>query len=171
MVQIDLVGSVGGRPDPLNRCSSELLTTIVSTTPSAAVVVAVSGEVDMTNCAALRDEITAQLRFTRHLVVDLAAVTFLCAAGLTVLVVVSEAARRAGTKLCVVARTRQVRLPLMVTGLSGVLDLHLEVGEALACGTAGPPVSPAPAKDSPHPPQPRRHRDDRSPTRCAAEGQ
>jgi anti-sigma B factor antagonist len=141
MAHIDLIRPVGPRHDAPNCCSAEPLT--VSTEPSGAVVVALSGEVDMTNCAALRDRIIEPLRSTHHLVLDLSEMTFLCAAGLTVLVDVSAAARSTGTRLCVVARTRPVRLPLMITGLSGVLDLHLDVEEALACRCVNPAASPA----------------------------
>ncbi|GHH42530.1 STAS domain-containing protein [Lentzea cavernae] len=141
MAHIDLILPVGSRPDVLNLCSTELLS--VSTESSGAVVVALSGEVDMTNCASLRDQTTEQLWSTHHLVLDLSGVTFLCAAGLTFLVDVSAAARPPGTRLCVVARTRQVRLPLMITGLSGVMDLHLDVEEALACRRVTPATSPA----------------------------
>lgn len=90
MAHIDLIQPVGSRHDAPNRCSAEPLT--VSSEPSGAVVVALSGEVDMTNCAALRDRITEPLRSTHHLVLDLSEVTFLCAAGLTVLVDASAAA-------------------------------------------------------------------------------
>jgi anti-sigma B factor antagonist len=75
------------------------------------------------------------------MVLDFTQVDFLCAAGLPVLVVLSELAQRAGTVLCVVARNRPVRPPLMITGLTGVLDLPLGVDEALACERAGAPAS------------------------------
>ncbi|MCX2949106.1 STAS domain-containing protein [Lentzea sp. NEAU-D7] len=136
---MDITTISGPRPVQTRRRLAELLTTTLRTAPSGAVVVAVSGEVDMITCAVLRDRIAEQLRFTHHLVVDLSEVSFLSAAGLTVLVHVREMAERTGTSLCVVARTRQVRSPLTITGLSGLLDLHLDVGEALACRHASLP--------------------------------
>ncbi|ANZ41861.1 hypothetical protein BBK82_43960 [Lentzea guizhouensis] len=137
MAQIDVTTTAGPRHAQVSRRSAEVLVGTTRTVPSGAVVVTVSGEVDMTTCVVVRDRIAEQLRFTHHLVLDLSEVTFFCAAGLTVLVVAGKTAQLTGTDLCVVARTRQVRLPLMITGLSGVLDLHPDLGEALACRSAG----------------------------------
>lgn len=143
MAQIDVNTIFGPRPVQTGRLPAELLTTTLRTAPSGAVAVSVSGEVDMITCVVLRDRIVEQLRFNHHLVVDLSEVSFLSAAGLTVLVHAREMAQRRGTGLCVVARTRQVRLPLMITGLSGVLHLHPDVVEALTCQYVGPPLSSA----------------------------
>src|SRR5688572_4273422 len=106
MVHVDLTSAVGPRATQLSRCPAELLTTSAWTASTGAVVVAVRGELDMSTCTVVRDRIAEQLRFTHHLVLDLSGVDFLCAAGLTVLVVVREMAQRMGAKLCVVARNR-----------------------------------------------------------------
>ncbi|RDI24474.1 STAS domain-containing protein [Lentzea flaviverrucosa] len=143
MAQIDVSSIISPRPGRMGRRSAELLTTTLWAASSGAIVVSVSGEVDMITCVALRDRFVEQLRLTHHLVVDLSEVSFLGAAGLTVLVEVREMAQRTGTGLCVVACSRQVRCPLTITGLSDVLDLHLDVGEALTCQYVSPPLSPA----------------------------
>jgi len=132
--------TVALRPALIGRSSAELLTVTTQVAPSGALVLAVRGEVDSSTCPLLRVRLIAQLRSTHHLVLDLGEVSFLSAAGLTVLVVVREAALVAGTRLCVVARSRAVRLPLMITGLTGVIDLHLDVADALLCSSlpAGP---------------------------------
>lgn len=111
----------------------ELLIITARTEPSGAAVVAVRGEMETTTCPLLRDRLIAHLRFTHQLVLDLGEVTFLGAVGLTLLVQVRAAALMAGTRLCVVARTRPVLLPVMITGLTGALDLHADVADALLC--------------------------------------
>ncbi|MGZ3144368.1 STAS domain-containing protein [Lentzea chajnantorensis] len=111
--------------------------------PTGTVVVAVRGEVDGITCAVLHDQLFWQLRLTHHLVLDLGGVDFLCAAGLTVLVALEKTARQAGAVLCVVARNRQVCTPLTITGLSAVLDLHLDVAGAVVCEHAAPASPPA----------------------------
>ncbi|SFQ95968.1 anti-anti-sigma factor [Lentzea waywayandensis] len=88
------------------------------------VVLAVRGEVDSCTSPLLRDRLLDHVRPTcRQLVVDLTAVTFLAAAGLTVLVAVREAATAAGVRLFLVADTPAVLRPLMITGLDGVFDV------------------------------------------------
>ncbi len=118
------------RIDLANR---HLLTTSVPPVPSDAVVVAVHGDVDGVDCPWLHDRLVAHLKTTRHLVVDLSEVRYFGAAGLTVLVVVRETALLEGCRLCVIARTRLVRLPMMVTGLVDVFDLHADLVDALVC--------------------------------------
>ncbi|WP_394619991.1 STAS domain-containing protein [Lentzea sp. JNUCC 0626] len=142
MAHQDVTTMTGPCPARTGRPTA-LLATTTWTAASGAIVVSVSGEVDMSTAAVLRERVVVQLPITSHLVVDLSEVSLLCAAGLTVLLEVREAAHSTATNLCVVARTRQVRLPLLRTGLSGVLDLHLDVGEALFCLSAARSASPA----------------------------
>ncbi|USX54043.1 STAS domain-containing protein [Lentzea sp. HUAS12] len=132
----DLTSAAGSRAVQASSRPTDLLAIAEWTAPTGAVVLAVHGEVDTSSCSVLHNRIDEQLRSDHHLVLDLGEVDLLCAAGLTVLVVVRERAQLRGTVLCVVARTRPVRLPLIITGLTGVLDLHLDVDEALACGRA-----------------------------------
>lgn len=115
---------------PLSPCVVELT---AETARSGAVVVAVRGELEMTTCSSLGDRLSDHLRSTHQLVLDLGGVSLLCAAGLTVLVEAREMARATGTSLCVVAHTRLVLEPLMITGLTDVFDLHPSVADALLC--------------------------------------
>ena len=101
--------------------------------PPDVVVVTVRGEVDGSGCPWLHDRLVARVRSTRHLVVDLGEVSFFGAAGLAVLVVVRAEALVERCRLCVVVRSRVVRLPLIITGLVDEFDLHADVVEALVC--------------------------------------
>jgi anti-sigma B factor antagonist len=132
MAHLDLATPVAARPAPL-ALAGEGMTVTSRVVPSGAVVVAVHGEVDGMTCPLLHDRLIAHVRSTHHLILDLSGVSFFGAAGLTVLVVVREAALSADCRSCVVARTRPVRLPLMVTGLVDVLDLHADLADALVC--------------------------------------
>jgi len=128
-----------------NDVTGDHLTVTEPLAPPDVVVVAVRGEVDGAACPWLSDRLVARVRSTHHLVVDLSDVSFLGAAGLTVLVLLREEALVERCRLCVVARTRLVRLPLMITGLVDVFDVHGDLVGALVCRElpAGPrPVDP-----------------------------
>lgn len=133
MTHLDQIPNVVLRSVPIGRATGELVTVASRVVPTGAIVAAVHGEVDATTSPLVRDRLLADVYATHHLVVDLGGVSFFGAAGLTVLVVVREAALRASRKLCVVARTRPVRMPMMITGLDGELDLHTELACALVC--------------------------------------
>lgn len=143
MANLDVTATPGPFPIQMSRCAAEVLTVTSRPTPSGAVVVVVRGEVDMTTCSLLRDRLIDHLRSTHQLVLDLGGVRLLCAAGLTALLVVRETALLTGTSLCLVARTRPVRRPLMITELADVFDLHADVAGALLCPSARGPLSPA----------------------------
>jgi anti-anti-sigma factor len=84
----------------------------------------------------LKDRLLAHLHDTvPRMIVDLNEVGFFGAAGLTVLATVNEAAAAAGVKLCVVARTRVVLLPLTITGLDSMFQISPDLTHALF-GTA-----------------------------------
>jgi anti-anti-sigma factor len=96
-----------------------------------AVVIAVRGEVDSCTSPLLRDRLLENVRpACPQLVVDLTEVSFFGAAGLTVLVTVREAAEAAGVRLCLVAGTRVVLRPLMITGLDETLDICPDITRA-----------------------------------------
>lgn len=96
-----------------------------------AVVIAVRGEVDSCTSPLLRDRLLEHVRpACLQLVVDLTEVSFFGAAGLTVLVTVREAAEAAGVRLCLVAGTRVVLRPLMITGLDEALDICPDIAHA-----------------------------------------
>jgi anti-sigma B factor antagonist len=104
---------------------SELLTVTAQPAPSGVVAVAAHGEVDSWTGSVLQDALLVQLRSAGpELVIDLSDMGFFGAAGLTVLVTVREAAVTAGVRLCLVAHTRVVLLPLTITGLDRVFDIY-----------------------------------------------
>lgn len=112
-------------PDP------QRLTITVRPIPPDAVVLAVRGEVDMSTSPLLQHVLLSHLRDAAALVtVDLTAVSFLSAAGLTALVNVKHAAAAAGSNLCLVARTRVVLLPLTITDLAGEFDIYPALADA-----------------------------------------
>ncbi|SHF29503.1 STAS domain-containing protein [Streptoalloteichus hindustanus] len=102
-----------------------------------ALVVAVSGEVDMLTTPTLRAHL--QHHMEAHpdlLVVDLSGVTFLGSSGLAVLVAAAQRAKESGIPFRLVCTTRAVIRPLTATGLVDVLDIRQTVREAL--GDAAP---------------------------------
>lgn len=124
---------IASRPAGIDLGGGDLLTVTEPLVAPDVVVVAVHGAVDGTTCPWLHDRLVAHVRSTHHLVVDLGEVSFLGAAGLTVLVVVREEALAERCRLCLVAGTRLVRLPMMITGLVDVFDLHTDLADALVC--------------------------------------
>lgn len=121
------------------RPGAELLTVTARSILSGPVVLAVRGEVDSSTSQQLQDGLLTHLRPTGPLlVIDLTDVSFFGAAGLTVLVNVRDAAVAARGRLCVVARTRPVLLPLMITGLDDLFDIYPDIARALLRQGGGP---------------------------------
>ena len=119
--------------------SASLLTVTVHPAPPAAVVLTVCGDVDMLTSTQLNDHLLPHMRDTvPQVIVDLAGVGFLTAAGLTVLVNAREAAVAAGVQLRLVASTRPVLLPLRITGLDGMFDISPDITHALLRAGSGP---------------------------------
>jgi anti-sigma B factor antagonist len=115
------------------------LTVMAEPNRFGAVVIAVRGDVDWITGPLIRDALLTQLRPTGPpLVIDLTDVDFLGAAGLTALETVREAAVAAGVRLCLVARTRVVLLPLTVTGLDRRFDIHPDLASVLSVPGDGP---------------------------------
>jgi anti-sigma B factor antagonist len=106
---------------------------IVQHTVDGVLVIAVTGEIDMENAAALRQAVTAGIDRTRGepCVLDLTSVAFLGSAGLTALVQATQhaEARREPLRI-VVDSNRPVIRPIQVTGLDDVLSLYHSVDEA-----------------------------------------
>ncbi|GAB3286238.1 STAS domain-containing protein [Parasphingorhabdus pacifica] len=80
----------------------------------------VAGEVDTVAAAELAERITAQCDPQRFLLVDLSEVTFLCSAGLVVLVESRERARTTGVDLRLIATPRPVQRLIAQAGLDGL---------------------------------------------------
>ena len=113
---------------------TDILTVTTRSVPPGVVVAAVCGEVDQETAPLLKNRLLAHLRPTGPpLVVDLTEVSFLGAAGLTVLIEAREAAVAEKIRLCVVARSRRVLRPLAITGLDRVFDVRADLAQALLC--------------------------------------
>ena len=96
---------------------------------SRTVVVVASGEVDMESAPALSDAVDEALTHSRHLVMDLSAVTFLASCGLGVL---ATAANLVGNTGSVTVRNpiRSVHRVLEISGLINQLIILTEMGTA-----------------------------------------
>ncbi|GDY32281.1 STAS domain-containing protein [Gandjariella thermophila] len=102
--------------------------------PDHALVVRVSGEVDMTTAAQLErqlEQACAQAGPEAAVVVDLLDVSFLDAAGLGAMVRVQQRCHQHGHRLRVVASHRPVLRPLTLTGLDAVLEVVPSLADAL----------------------------------------
>jgi anti-anti-sigma factor len=97
-----------------------------------AVVLSVSGEVDMLSAPRLDEAIhTALADGPAALIVDLSKVDFLASAGMTVLVTAqSEVAPP--TRFAVVANGPATSRPIKLTGLDGILSLYSTLDSALS---------------------------------------
>lgn len=96
-----------------------------------AVVVSVSGEVDMLSAPQLDEAIhTALADGPAALIIDLSKVDFLASAGMTVLVT-AQAEVAPPTRFAVVANGPATSRPIKLTGLDGVLSLHSTLDSAL----------------------------------------
>jgi len=105
--------------------TTRLLAVIVHPDPPDAVVFSVRGDVDILSSPFLQRVLLSQLDAATSLVtVDLTGVSFLGAAGLTVLLNVTRAMVAAESRLRLIARTHAVLLPLTVSGLAGEFDIY-----------------------------------------------
>jgi anti-anti-sigma factor len=102
-----------------------------------AVVLSVSGEVDMLSSPRLADAIeTALAARPAALIVDLSKVDFLASAGMTVLVT-AQAKAEPPTRFAVVANGPATSRPIKLMGIDSVLSLYSTLDSALS-GTADP---------------------------------
>ena len=112
-----------------------MTTTVVSSPPSAAVVLDV--EIDISTCPAIRRFLMAAISGGDvHLAVDMCGVTFIDATGIGVLVAAANRAREAGGSLSLLAPSRQVRRLLGVLHLEAILPAAKRSGGPLAAGSA-----------------------------------
>lgn len=122
-------------PHPTER----LLTVTAHSALPATTVLTVRGEVDAFTSPYLTDQLLPHVRgAVAHVIVDLTGVTFFSAAGLTVLLTAGQAAVTAGVTLRLVASTRPVLRPLMLTGLDGRFDISADVTSVLSRAGSGP---------------------------------
>lgn len=113
--------------DPINRTAFE----VEQYQADGAVVLAVSGEVDMLSAPQLADAMhTALAGKPPALIVDLTKVEFLASAGMSVLVN-GQAELAPPTRLAVVADGPATSRPLKLMGIDSVLSLHRTLDSAL----------------------------------------
>ena len=116
--------------------AGEQLVNISQRRVDGAVVLTVTGELDMLTTPRLRAAVSEALdeaAGTALVVVDLTKVSFLGSPGLAALVeAVSKARQRGGPLRIVVDNARPVVRPIELTGLDDVLALYDTVDEALA---------------------------------------
>lgn len=113
--------------DPINRATFE----VERNETDGAVVLAVSGEVDMLSAPQLAEAIhTALAAKPAALVVDLTKVEFLASAGLSVLVN-GQSEVEAPTKFAVVADGPATSRPIKLMGIDSLLSLHRTLDSAL----------------------------------------
>ncbi len=107
-------------------------TQMSSETRDGATVLAVAGDVDMSNSDALRTRASEILRSGADaLVLDLSGVTFFASSGIAALAQMREESAALGGRPVHVVASRSVRLSLRSTAMDRLLPLHSTVDEAL----------------------------------------
>ncbi|NUP27279.1 MAG: STAS domain-containing protein [Nocardia sp.] len=110
--------------------STPRLLDVAVRTENGTAIVTVQGEVDMASAPQLQTALEDAQRGGDALIVDMSDVGFLGSAGLSVLLVISEAAEP-GAGLRVVV-SDAVRRPIELTGLDKLLSVHESLPAALA---------------------------------------
>jgi anti-anti-sigma factor len=113
-------------------------------------LVEVAGELDSLTAATLRDRLDEQLvARPAHLVIDLAAVTFMGSAALAVLLQCSAQLPPGSTLHLSGTVRRAVHRPLMVTGLLPLFNTYLTLVDALTHIASTPGSAPVPLAEGP----------------------
>lgn len=124
-------------PDPFP--GAEYLTVTADRVHPGTVVITVHGEVDLLTSPLLLDALRTHLPGPgAQLIIDLTAVDFFGAAGLTVLDTIRHETLTTATRLRLVANTRPVLLPLTITGMHTLFDIHPDLTHALRASAGGP---------------------------------
>lgn len=88
-------------------------------------MVTVVGEIDQATAPRLKTELlTAIVRTSPRLVIDLSGVTFIDSAGLTVILAARQRARAQGGDTYLLGPTKQVRKVLAITSLDRLFEIH-----------------------------------------------
>jgi anti-sigma B factor antagonist len=110
-----------------------------------AVVLRVSGEVDMLTTPVLSAELNKQFSGQLSLLVlDLSGVEFLGSSGLAALVSAREEAANRNVPLRLVSADHAVLRPLTATGLAELFDIYPDLETALAASSVNPDDDPVP---------------------------
>ena len=112
-------------------------------------VVALRGELDVADAAAVAAQLTDAAARDRVLIVDLAGLDYIDSSGLAALACARAHARQAGGDLLLAAPQRQVQRILAITRLIDVFSVH-----ACAAGHAEPRLPPPPGTATPLRPRP-----------------
>jgi anti-sigma B factor antagonist len=113
--------------------------TLFARTVGSLVIAELTGELDIANSPALRDQLLGLLRrSSSRLVLDLSKVTYCDASGLAVLVGTGRWARLLGGSLRLAAISPQVEEVLQTTGLHRQLDVFATVRAAIASPDGAP---------------------------------
>jgi len=110
------------------------------------VVVALRGELDVTDAASVATALAAIAARDRELIIDLAGLEFIDSSGLAALARARKHARQAGGDLLLAAPQRQVLRILALTRLIDVFSVHACAEEAAGSAQRWPPVAPATAR-------------------------
>lgn len=103
-----------------------------------AVVLQPVGEVDQISAAVLWEPLAEQLAVSgRHVVLDLADVTFFASIGIKILVMAAVRARNCGSSLAIVVTTRTVERPMQLLGVLDQLPVYRHREDALRAGLQG----------------------------------
>jgi anti-anti-sigma factor len=105
-------------------CDEEPLLSLELTNHGTVTVITISGELDMSTAALFTDLVEAAVGArSSRVVVDMAKVTFLCAAGLRGLIQARDMITAGGGRLVLRAPSRPTRRMLMITGTDCLFPL------------------------------------------------
>jgi anti-sigma B factor antagonist len=104
-------------------------------------IVAVTGEIDISTVAGLRERLYELAESGQQLIVDLDEVTFIDSAGLGALVGTSRRTAEKGGSLRAVCKNPQTRKLLWLTGVDRRIALEDSLDGALASAAASPDAS------------------------------
>lgn len=97
-----------------------------------AVVLEPVGELDQVSAAVLWEPLAEHLAVSgRHVVLDLADITFFASIGIKILVMADVRARRCGSSLAIVVTTRTVERPMQLLGVLDQLPVYSRRQDAL----------------------------------------
>jgi anti-sigma B factor antagonist len=98
----------------------------------------VDGEIDLATTPVLLDIASAALRdHPRILALNLHKARYVSSTGIAALLTLTETARVVGSRLCLIAPTRQVRRTLNVAGFIDIFDIHDSLAAAIPAATRG----------------------------------
>jgi anti-sigma B factor antagonist len=108
-----------------------VLTVTAGPHASGPMVITLSGELDFSTAADLRDAIHDAPMTTAGLVIDLTGLHYCDSTGITVLVAASQQARQAGAPLALAGLNANLRRVFDIAGLHGIFSSYATVDQAL----------------------------------------